>query len=170
MLADLATCCCRYQIPSLRRLAAKNFAQAVKTNAGHPDFARAILITYTTTPEASTPLCQYLTELQSAMMASSSRELSIKLGTIAYKLLPQDCRELRDVVTDALHTRPDLLDSKEVEKVVRGISGLTWELFRKKSGKSAVVGGQQEPTEGTALCPSCSNPVFSDYCYNCGDN
>ena len=74
------------------------------------------------------------------------------------------------MVTDALHNRPDLLDSKEVEKAVRSISGLTWELFRKKSGKSAVVGGLQDTTEGTMLCPSCSNPVFSDYCYNCGDS
>lgn len=64
---------------------------------------------------------------------------------IVYTTTPEDVRELRDVVADAISAHEGLLDKPEVKSVVLDINGLAYELLRKSKGLSAATGTSAHP-------------------------
>ncbi|KAF7196243.1 hypothetical protein HII31_02310 [Pseudocercospora fuligena] len=107
-----------------------------------------------------------------------------------YTTTASDVRQLRDILADTLNKHDELLDSESVAETVRGLEGLSWELFRKSKGKSAVPGtsissasfdtapahrygsstGFRTPERKTQYCPRCGAvSTGSNWCFNCAD-
>jgi len=63
---------------------------------------------------------------------------------VAYTTTDDDTRDLRDVVVDALHASPQLLDKESINRVVRDVDGLGTELLRKAHGMSVVFRGEKD--------------------------
>lgn len=85
-----------------------------------------------------------------------------------YTSTPEEVRELRNLVADAITTHKVLLDTPEMEAAIRSIGGLAYELLRKTQGLDDVPASRSEPVPvdygGWAIC--ASGPM----CANCGLN
>lgn len=88
-----------------------------------------------------------------------------KAARITYTTTAEDVRELRDIVGKTIHSHQSLFDKSSIEKTVRSIDALNWELGRLGRGLPAVA---ERNAEEDCVCAGCGGKPFFVECEGCG--
>ncbi|KAK4544710.1 hypothetical protein LTR36_003959 [Oleoguttula mirabilis] len=98
-----------------------------------------------------------------AVKANTNHDSFAEAAHIVYTTTPEDVRNLRDVVATTLTEHDKLLNSAEIETVVRSISGLAYELLKKSRGSDATSTAGKTP-KGPSPCDYCGQQTYVAFC------